>query len=499
MIKEFKTFFKAHKFTIILLTSVFLFRVPSLFEPYWYGDENIYLTVGMGIRKGFLLYRDIFDNKPPVLYLIASIANGSIFWFKFFLLVSMLTATSLFHRLAKIIFEKNSKAIIVSTIIFSLLTTLPFLEGNIVNAELFILLPTILGFYLFFNNKIEKTHIRTLIIGVILSIGFLLKVPAVFDFLTLLIFGIFLFETKKLISIKKQTFLILLGFIIPVAVTGIFFWLKGSFSLFFNSAFVQTMGYLSSWETGSHSFSLLKLLKSELSIKAFGVFFVFLLLWLKGKKLNRWLIFSALWFVFSFFGVTLSGRPYAHYLIQVIPSFCLLLGFLFAKERKFNIILPLVAVLIISLSFVRYRFWVYSIVPYYQNFLAFSLGAKDKNAYYAYFNPLLPEIYEVAEFISANTKTTDKIFVWADEPSFYCLSKRLPATPYISAYHILDLGFSSQTVNFLDKQKPAIIVVNLKTKRFPILETILKNNYIKLQEIGDFVIFRQRILLAPIK
>ena len=31
---------------------VVVLRIPSLFEPYSYGDEGIYLVLGQGLRKG---------------------------------------------------------------------------------------------------------------------------------------------------------------------------------------------------------------------------------------------------------------------------------------------------------------------------------------------------------------------------------------------------------------------------------------------------------------
>ena len=36
---------------IVILALVFLLRVPSFFEPYYYGDEMIYLALGQGVRQ----------------------------------------------------------------------------------------------------------------------------------------------------------------------------------------------------------------------------------------------------------------------------------------------------------------------------------------------------------------------------------------------------------------------------------------------------------------
>ena len=73
--KRLKKFF--FKYWLVLLFGLtFFLRLPSLFEPFTYGDEGIYLTLGQGLRKGLVFYRDIHDNKPPFLYLLAALANS---------------------------------------------------------------------------------------------------------------------------------------------------------------------------------------------------------------------------------------------------------------------------------------------------------------------------------------------------------------------------------------------------------------------------------------
>jgi hypothetical protein len=73
----------------------FLLRLPSLFEPYWYGDEGIYQALGLGINNGRILYRDIFDNKPPFLYVLYSFFNSDQFLLRFVSLVFGLVSVSL--------------------------------------------------------------------------------------------------------------------------------------------------------------------------------------------------------------------------------------------------------------------------------------------------------------------------------------------------------------------------------------------------------------------
>src|SRR5258708_33232465 len=157
-----------------LLALIFIFRIPSFFEPYYYGDEMIYLTLGNAVRHGLTLYKQIHDNKPPLLYLTAAIA-GNLFWFKAILAIWMLATCVAFFQLTRILFEKNKLAQKVSVIIFAILTTIPLFEGNIVNAELFLIGPIIIAMVLLLQKR------GTLVAGLLLVIAALFKIPAAFD------------------------------------------------------------------------------------------------------------------------------------------------------------------------------------------------------------------------------------------------------------------------------------------------------------------------------
>src|SRR5258708_6432477 len=131
---------KSRNFWFLLITSLFffIFRFPSLFEPYWYGDEGVYQALGLAIRNGRLLYRDIWDNKPPLLYMLYSYLGSDQFLIKFFsLIIGVLTVILFFHLTRKLF--SNIKTSYITTSVFSLLFALPLIEGNIANAENFML------------------------------------------------------------------------------------------------------------------------------------------------------------------------------------------------------------------------------------------------------------------------------------------------------------------------------------------------------------------------
>src|SRR3989344_2111111 len=109
---------------IILLAATVILRLPSLFEPYWYGDEQIYLAISQGVRKGLVLYRDITDypNKPPLIYLLAA-AAGSVFWFKFMLLMWNAMHVVVVNLLLKKLWGDKKWLVGAGTAVFILLTS----------------------------------------------------------------------------------------------------------------------------------------------------------------------------------------------------------------------------------------------------------------------------------------------------------------------------------------------------------------------------------------
>ncbi len=165
-----------HEAILVILAGVVLLRLPSLFEPYWYGDEGVYLTVGQALARGANLYKDIHDNKPPLLYLVAAVA-GTQFWFRFIALGWNVATVAVFGKLAKKWWEGGDGAM-WATVLFAVLTSLPFLEGNIANAELFFLLPTVAAFGILWSGK---GYGASVVAGGLYGLAALFKMPAILE------------------------------------------------------------------------------------------------------------------------------------------------------------------------------------------------------------------------------------------------------------------------------------------------------------------------------
>lgn len=465
-------------FYILSLILFFLLRLPSLFEPYWYGDEGIYLALGQGIRKGLLLYQQIHDNKPPTLYYLAALSQ-TVLGFRLLLALIMLPTIYFFYRLCQqFLTEKLSK---IATIVFLVITSIPLIEGTIANAEVFMLLPTILAFILFLKSK--KISSRSLIIsGLLLGLAFTIKVPVAVEFAFLALW-LLLFQQSKI----KNLVIFSLSFAAPILLYLIYFALKGALSPFLFAALLQNFGYLSSWSTGTQTSSV-----ASGGLVNRGV--ILLILWAISfflyyrKKISQDIFFLSGWFGAALFGVLLSGRPYPHYLIQVLPPLILLV-FSFSKSKKWISLLSLLFIY----SLFHFHFYYYPVFSYYKNYYSHLLGKRDRTTYINYFNSEMSKAEELAQKIKSETTPEDRIYIWGDNSSLYPLSDRLPATKYIVAYHVVDFNAYELTVSQLKIQTPKLIIYYPNSSRpFLSLDAFINSYYSLIDQIGSAYIFKLR-------
>ena len=487
------------KWLFILLTIVFVLRIPSFFEPYSYGDETIYLTLGNAIREGVPLYKGVHDNKPPLLYLTAGVA-GNLFWFKAILAIWSIIGIYIFWKISLKVLSKKPLAQKVATSIFALLTTIPFYEGNIANAELFMIVPTMLAFLLILNPK--KSSKTIFLSGILFSISSLFKIPAAFDLPVVIIFWM---VTTRLngVGIRKvltNSLILIFGFTAPIFLTFVWYFFQGAAKEYLIAAYLQNFGYLSSWrpEAKQESFFVKN---APLLIRGSIVFLINLFLYLKRKSLSKEFILVTSWLTFSLFAVTLSERPYPHYLIQAVPSLSFLLSMLFTFQNLTQtlVILPLTLFLIVP---VFHKYWHYGSLNYYNRFVVFSLGKMSKDAYLLSFGGEVVRNYNIAQFVKSYTNRNDRIFVWEDSSQIYALSKRLPPVKYVAGYHIKDFYSPSLLVKDLNSNLPKLIVILPNSNPPKELVSLLKRNYVLMEKIDGGEMWsllgeKVRALIAP--
>lgn len=461
---------------VLILAFTFVLRIPSFFEPYHYGDEMIYLNMGEAMKKGMVLYRDIYDNKPPLMYSIAQIA-GNVFWIRAILAGWMMATTILFWRLSEALFPKNDKIVKAAVFIFAVLTTIPILEGNIANAELFMIGPTIWAFFILLAKKLTARNL--FFSGLLMSISTLFKTPAIFDIGAIAFLWLAITKLRKdgFSQLAKQSLFLFLGFASPILFTFVWYWSRGALNEYAVAAFLQNVGYFSAW-------SPVDILYRGITITAGLV-----VLYAFRKKLSSQFVFIVAWLLFSLFAATLTGQPYPHYLIQVVPAISLLGGVLLAAQ-SIEQSLAIVPLFLVFLAVNYFQFWHYKTFDYYKRFVSFAAGETTKEEYFNSFDPNTTRNYKIAEYLLTSSAADDKVFVWGDSPAIYALSNRLPPIKYTTTYHIIDLSSQEETVKALKEDKPKFIIVMEGSPDFPLLRNFLLTDYLLIEEIDGARIWK---------
>ncbi|MBI5151405.1 MAG: hypothetical protein HZA34_02405 [Candidatus Pacebacteria bacterium] len=498
-------FIQKHEGIVFILIAMFLLRVPNLYEPYWYGDEGIYLTLGTALRHGLILYRDIIDHKTPLIYVFAMLPSQ--FWFKFFFMVWMAGATTLFYVLAQRIFKSRWRAIVTSTV-FMLLTTLPAFEGNIANGELFVVGFVLAGMVMFSNSSLfmaflqKKTtyhheYVLMIFSGICFSLGTLTKVPAVFDIAGVVaIFGFLMcytFSWKNMRTLLLSGIALCIGFAIPILISVAYFAFHQALSDYAQFGLLYNFRYSTSFRVPVSQDWLAFLY--TMPGKALVVAFLGGTTLLLKKYLRPVFQFSFAWYVFTLFSSLLSSRPYPHYFLQLFAPFSLLLGCILYKGRVIEKILFGIGVFLCIFTMIVLNAGLYPTLSYYQTFGQYVTGSLSKDTYRNQFNPLMADTYLVAQYIQTTTTSDDRMFIWGTNPMLYALAKRVPSGRFTVSFHIKDFQANPETFEAIQKTKPPIIVVmNDEDGSFPEFYAYLQQYYIPVQSHLTMKVFRRVML-----
>ncbi len=466
---------KSFWFLLIATVIFFILRLPSLIEPHWYGDEGIYQVIGIAINDGRLLYSQIFDNKPPLLYTTYALFDSNQFHVRLLSLFTGIIAISSFFYLCRSVF-RNLKSSIMASSLFVILFGLPVLEGNIANAENFMLpfvITAALIVYKLANNKNQKiTNSNQLFLGgLLLGLAFLFKTVAIFDFGAFLIFMLIVnLPTKlpknKMVDVVKKAIKKLLpfisGFLLPLSITIIYFAANNALSDFIKATLVSNINYVG-WKNAlliPQGFLIFKLLL--LSILVY-------ITYSKRGSLSKPLIFSTLWLGFSMFSVFFSGRPYTHYALLGLPAFLILFGLIVStKETKIRPYLVLFFAIIILIIGSTFKPNFKKSLDYYQNAFMFLTNQKSVESYKSFFDQKTPRDYIISSFIRQHSRPDDSIFIWGDSAQIYALSDKTPPGRYTVSYHIKQYPNAlRETQIAIFKKRPKYIVILKESSMFP--------------------------------
>lgn len=239
------------------ISLLFLF-VVSRCSPYYifndWNDSNVYFTIGKSVLKGIVMYKDIFDQKGPILYFMHTLAyliSNNTFHGVFVLeVISFSFFLYFMNKIVSLYYKKDHIYWVVPLISMIVLASAGFYRGD--SAEEFCLPYLAYGLYSLFKyykntypNKMDKKEI--IINGIVFGIVFWIKY-------TLIFFWIFYGISLLIPRIKKKEFIdglklilyFLLGFVIVSVPIFIYFIANNAlYDLFYVYFYVNITAYTS--------------------------------------------------------------------------------------------------------------------------------------------------------------------------------------------------------------------------------------------------------------
>jgi len=168
----------------------------------------------------------------------------------------------------------------------------------------------------------------------------------------------------------------------------------------------------------------------------------------------------------------------------------LLISFVLFQTTIYTALFGVAIASLLAFGVVRYKFWYYQSLPYYQNFVSYVFGQKSKEQFYNFWGDDVTRNYEAAAFVDQITTPNDRIFVWGTEPALYVIGNRAPAVKYVVSYHILDFSAQGEIGESLAKERPKVIVV-IKSEpgKFSELSGIIDANYALAGTFGELLVY----------
>lgn len=459
---------------LFLLILVVLLPLSPRYNTWLRRDSGVFQYVGWRLINGDIPYKDIWDHKPPVIFLLNGIGlliGGGSAWSVwgvelFFLCGSVAILYDILDKLFS-----NGTALIGSTLF---LLSFPYvIQGGNLTTEYAILFTLIVYHQFLFNQSKWKL----IIIGVFTGLAFLTKQNAVAAgssvalLLTIeLIIGKINWREYFISGVK-----LFCGFCLLLIPFLIFFLINNSLAEFWNSAFVYNFNYSSGSildKINSMVYGINLFRQSGLTFFAlFGVVVCIISVANKKNSYDSTKVFCITAVVVEVLLTGVSGRSFEHYYLALLPAMSFATGFFIEgcnsslfKGKLFRLNGHFLAILVL----------IFSQLSYTDKHQFFPFSGKRTN---------LQQI-EMVEFIVSSTEPDDEVLMVGAETAINYLSKRISPTKYVYQYPLASSGYTTdeminEFVEDIRSNPPELIIqTNNENMNSEELNILLQNNFL---------------------
>lgn len=411
-------------------------------------DSGVFKLISMMMHKGYMPYRDVFDHKGPLIYLINYL--GDFMGYRGVWILEFITVyvTYLFiYKIARLQCRPVASCVIV--FICATLSIHYYEGGNLVEEYAMPFIASSLYIFLDYLLNEKITKIRLLICGFgFAAIGMLRINMAVVWVVFCIVVLIQCVRKKAFQKLREFLLYFMIGFLILTLPILLWLGLNGALKAFFTDYIQFNMTYIS--DTNTVSIHALRW-NTFFEFLADGILMIVIAVSAYRCMIKRTMMEVAyfIFIVLSLVTVSLSGVVRLHYGMILIPTLVYPLAGLVREElgqlqeKRTQAIVLILATLVV--------------VPRWIDYVGqFAYQYTDGNQYaFSY------DTDQVCRVIQDNTDENDRISVYGNWDLIYVLSNRLPATKYSYQYPIgtMDEQIFTEYFNQLTIEKPEIIVI----------------------------------------
>lgn len=460
MMKKFfdKRLFPEIAIWILFLMATFVFLLKNPLHPWIDGDtgtdSSVFKTVALMMEKGYMPYRDTFDHKGPLLYILNWLGNR-ISPYRGIWVIEFVTIFFTFYLIYKIAKLCCNRIFSCVTVFVSVSLLFQYFDGNMTEEYAMPLIA--LSQFIFLDYLINKqvTKFRLILCGLCFGAVCLLRVNMISVWV---VFCIAIFTlciaNKQFCELKEFIFFFLLGF--GLIVIPILLWLgaNGALAGFWEDYIVFNRLYTAS-SAGRAIFSRKWAVFFTFLNSTLMIFAVTISIYLCSVK-NKFLYGTYLCYLFlSLMFICMSGMLYEHYGMVLVPVVSFPIASFFdiitpQKQEQEQVARALVLVVTVYLMGVM-------VMP---NWLELSSGIvtiyDDRES-----TNRSQITYEISDYIKKNTLEDESISVYGNWNIIYVLSGRIHATKYSYQFPIVAVqpSIMDEYLEELKEELPKIIVI----------------------------------------
>lgn len=438
-------------------------------------DSSVFVTIGKQMQNGAMPYRDTFDHKGPLLYLINYLGlilneTKGIFVFEFFAIF----ATLIFmFKIARLKIKSYSHSIIITLVAFTPFIVLYIIDwGNLTEQYAMPFMAGSLYIFLKYFLKKQVSIFDIILTGLCFACVAMLRVNMASMWcifcLAIIINNIL---NKKYSELVKNIISFTIGCSIIVIPITIWLIVGGAFNDFVDAYIKFNLTY-SNFSNNGVGLAISYFLNNSIIFLSLLLAIIFAFR-IKCSE-SRW---TTVTYLISYIAVIytacMSGNIYPHYGMILTPMTVWPLAMLYNETAKHERINPpsyiLLSILLVSLSF---SVWI-NVANKFFNSYRYRTADKEETT----------TVSQICSYIDEHTIPSDHIIVYGNWNQIYLRCNRLPASKYSYQFPISYIrdSITQEFYEDISTTRPKAIILQAgHSEDNNIKNFLLRNNYNKV-------------------